>query len=82
MPLKHPSATPWSLTDFVMFPANLHALDRIVRLALGVALFIFGWQAESGSWVAMLRVFALYPLITAFAGWCPIYALLRFQTRR
>lgn len=65
----------------MLLPENLHAADRMGRLALGVAMMILGWR-ESETWALVLRVFAFYPLLTGLAGWCPVYALLRFRTRR
>ncbi len=44
-------------------------------------MLIVGWGSAWGSWTLALRVFALYPLITGLAGWCPVYALLCTGTR-
>ncbi len=61
---------------------NAGTLDRALRVALGLLMLILGWGSDwGGSWTLALRVFALYPLITGLAGWCPIYALLRTGTR-
>ena len=59
---------------------NAGDLDRILRVALGLIMLVVGWGSD-GAWIPALRVFALYPLITGLAGWCPIYALLRTGTR-
>jgi len=69
-------------TIVVMFPGNLHLWDRIARLSLGAAMFVVGWHEQPDAWAMVLRVFAFYPVVTAFAGWCPAYALLRFRTKR
>ena len=61
---------------------NTAPWDRMLRIALGALLMVIGWQADAGVWVVPLRVLALYPLVTGLAGWCPIYALLRFATKR
>lgn len=74
----HRSFPAWKM----LVPVNLHALDRVGRLALGVAMMVFGWQAEASVFAFVLRLFAFYPLVTALAGWCPIYALLRFHTNK
>ncbi len=63
------------------YPKNAGALDRALRVALGLAMLILGWGSDLGSWTPALRVFALYPLFTGLTGWCPIYALLRTGTR-
>ncbi len=62
------------------YPKNAGALDRALRVALGLAMLILGWGSDWGAWTPALRVFALYPLITGLAGWCPVYALLRTNT--
>ncbi len=69
-------------TVVVMFPSNLHLWDRIARLLLGAVMFAVGWYSGPTAWAMALRVFAFYPVVTGLAGWCPIYALLRFRTKR
>ena len=64
------------------YPMNASAWDRALRVVLGLTMLIIGWRSDFGSWSLALRVFALYPLITGVAGWCPIYALLRTGTHR
>ena len=64
------------------FPINAGTWDRVLRVVLGLAMLIIGWGSDSASWGPALRVFALYPLITGIAGWCPVYALLRTGTLR
>ncbi len=64
------------------FPINEGAWDRVFRVALGLLMLIIGWSSESAFWAPALRVFAIYPLITGIAGWCPVYALLRTGTQR
>lgn len=53
---------------------NVGMIDRVVRILLGVALITFaligeGVTAKFG-WVGVI------PLLTAFAGFCPVYTLL------
>lgn len=66
----------------MLVPVNLHVLERLARLALGVAMIVVGWNAEASTFAFFLRLFAFYPLVTAAAGWCPVYALLRFHTNK
>ncbi len=66
----------------MLVPVNLHPLERLGRLALGVAMMVVGWNAEASVFAFVLRLFAFYPLLTSVSGWCPIYALLRFHTNR
>lgn len=63
--------------------ANLAALDRVLRLAGGVAMLYLGWsELLHGVPAIALAVFAWFPLLTGLLGWCPVYALLGFSTRR
>ncbi len=65
-----------------MILKNMSSRERIFRLALGFFMLAVGWLGGPGSVAAALRIFALYPLITGLAGWCPIYTLSRFSSRR
>lgn len=60
---------------------NLAAWEQSVRIAAGVIMLVLGWTLWSTPWMLVLRVLALYPLITGIVGWCPIYALLRLDSR-
>ena len=64
------------------FPMNAGTWDRVLRVVMGLVMLIIGWSSDGGSWAPALRVFALYPLITGIAGWCPVYALLGTGTHR
>jgi len=60
-----------------MFSSNVQLWDRLLRIALGIAMLILGWLGDSEAWAFALRVFGFFPLITGLMGWCPVYALLR-----
>ncbi len=66
----------------MVYPKNTGVRDQALRIALGLLMLIIGWGSEGGYWSLALRVFALYPLITGIAGWCPVYALLRVGTNK
>lgn len=56
---------------------NLATWDRILRIAVGVAMLVAGWtEAVSGVWGIALVVFGWVPLVTGLVGWCPVYALI------
>lgn len=62
---------------------NLSTLDRAVRIVLGVLMLAVGWTGlAEGVWNSALVIFGWVPLVTGAIGWCPIYALLGFSTRR
>lgn len=65
-----------------MILKNMGRWERVLRIALGLFMLAVGWLGDSGSIAAALRIFSLYPLITGLAGWCPIYTLSRFSSRR
>jgi hypothetical protein len=57
--------------------ANVGAIDRILRVLIGIALLAFalkigfpdtGWNAIG--WIGIV------PILTAIVGYCPAYALL------
>ena len=64
-------------------PHNLNRLDRGVRLVLGLVLLGLGFSDLAGGRMAMaLFLFSWVPIVTAFAGWCPVYSLFGFSSRR
>jgi Inner membrane protein YgaP-like, transmembrane domain len=69
------------MTTFMLTFRNLAVWEQVVRIAVGLILLILGWTPWSAPWMSVLRVLALYPLITGTVGWCPIYALLRLDSR-
>lgn len=49
---------------------NLGLVDRLIRLAAGVALVVTGFLIPSIWWVSLV---AVVPLLTAGVGICPLY---------
>ena len=60
---------------------NLGPIDRIVRIAVGLALIAFalGYIAPgtSWSWVGWIGV---VPLVTGLVGMCPLYSIFGINT--
>ena len=60
---------------------NVGALDRIVRVVIGLGLigFALGYLAPGSSyhWLGWVGVI---PLVTAAAGSCPLYSLIGLST--
>jgi hypothetical protein len=53
-------------------------LDRGVRIVLGLALLaVFFTASGPARWLGLV---GLVPLVTAAAGYCPLYALLGIST--
>lgn len=61
---------------------NVAAGERAVRLAVGAAILLGGWAVAHGGVAMALRLLAIYPLVTAVLGWCPLKALRLRSSRR
>lgn len=53
---------------------NVGMIDRVMRVLLGVTLLTFAIIGEGV--VAKVSWIGVIPLLTAFAGFCPLYTLL------
>lgn len=63
-----------------MFKHNVGTADRMIRVALGLALLAFFVLSESSArWVGLVGI---VPLLTGTLGTCPLYTLLGFSTCR
>jgi hypothetical protein len=60
-----------------MFKQNISQLDRIVRIAAGVALIWIGVTTKGALWVALI---GLIPLISGLAGFCLFMHLCKCKT--
>jgi len=54
---------------------NEGTIDRVIRVVAGIA--IIGWGFASHNWWGAVGA---VPLLTGLIGWCPLYALLGFNT--
>ena len=54
---------------------NIGKTDKIIRVVIGVVIILTGLITHSW-WGAV----GLLPLLTSFAGFCPLYTLLKFST--
>ena len=60
--------------------SNIGKTDRIIRIVLAIALFsLFAVLPGNLKWLGLI---GLVPLVTAAAGYCPLYSLLHISTRR
>jgi hypothetical protein len=61
--------------------ANVGPIDRVFRIAIGVALIAYaiplGFSHTGWNWVGWIGVI---PLATAIFGFCPVYTLLGIST--
>ncbi|HEX6819126.1 MAG TPA: DUF2892 domain-containing protein [Ktedonobacterales bacterium] len=63
-----------------MFPQNEGALDRVIRLVLGIGVGVAVFTALTGVWQIVAAIVAAILLLTAAIGFCPIYAVFRMST--
>ena len=66
-----------------IFKVNEARWDRAVRIVLGIAMLALGLGgAIPGTLGFVVAVVGLIPLVTGLVGWCPLYALLKFSTKK
>jgi hypothetical protein len=72
-----------SLLFTAMQITNQALWDRLLRLAIGLAMIYVGWLGSPvGLLGAAMRVFGPIPVITGLLGWDPLYAILGICTLR
>ncbi len=66
-----------------MFKGNVANWDRIARVVLGIILLVLGWGGiVTGGWGVFLKIIGFVPLLTGLLGYCPIYGLLKYGTKK
>jgi len=55
---------------------NIHNIERVIRVVLGLALTSMAFVGPSNLWFLL----GLIPVATGLLGWCPPYALLGIST--
>ena len=59
---------------------NLHPVERVVRILLGVFMLIMAFSADRG--IGAIWGLGIYPFLTGIIGWDPVYYFLNFNTNR
>jgi fatty acid desaturase len=59
---------------------NVGSIDRILRIAFGIAALLFAFFNPLGVTWAWVGYIGVVPLLTAAIGWCPAYTLLGLNT--
>ncbi len=59
-----------------LLPNNEHAIERAIRVVLGLALLAMVFVGPKSMW----GLVGLVPLLTGIVGSCPLYALVGFST--
>ena len=57
-----------------MFTANIHSIDRILRLIIGFVLLALVFVGPQTPWGYL----GLILILTAFINFCPLYAVIGF----
>jgi len=58
--------------------SNESTVDRFLRVVLGLAIGGFFFSTQHPAWALLAAV----PLVTGIVGFCPIYRVLGWSTRR
>lgn len=62
---------------------NESNVDRVIRAVVGVVLLYLGFGgALSGAWAIVADVLGVVMLLTSAVGFCPIYAMFKFGTKK
>jgi hypothetical protein len=59
-----------------LFPRNEHVVDRVIRVALGIALLSLTVVGPHTLW----GLVGLVPLVTGIVGSCPVYRVFGVST--
>jgi Protein of unknown function (DUF2892) len=61
-----------------MFSQNVGSLDKLLRLIIGAGLIslVFLGPKTAFGWIGLI------PILTALAGQCPAYSLLKWRTNK
>jgi len=61
---------------------NLHIIERIIRIIIGVVIAIFYFNGLiTGLAATILGLIAIVAIVTGLIGYCPIYHLLGISTK-
>lgn len=57
--------------------------ERIIRVVAGIVLLVLGWGGiVPGTLGLVFKILGFLPLLTGLVGFCPLYALLKFKTKK
>jgi hypothetical protein len=57
---------------------NVGTVDRILRVVVGLAIASLAFVGPQNLWYLL----GLIPVATGMVGWCPLYSLLKINTRK
>jgi hypothetical protein len=59
---------------------NMAVWDRMIRIIVA-AILIYKWATSGGLWW-IAGIIGIVFILTSFIGYCPLYTLLGFKTRK
>jgi len=63
--------------------ANESTVDRIIRVVLGIVLLVLAYLGTiPGTWQWIAYVVGAILFITGLIGFCPLYLILGFKTKK
>ena len=65
-----------------MFKQNVGRMDRVLRVALGIAMAAIGLFVLKGTTGTLIGIIGLIPLVTGLVGFCPLYLPFKFSTNK
>lgn len=60
--------------------ANVGGIDRVLRIAVGVALVLFALLGPADLTWKWVGYIGIVPILTGLIGWCPAYRLFGLTT--
>lgn len=63
-----------------MFATNVGGIDRILRIAVGVALLAWFFLAPGEGALHYAKLIGIVPLLTGLMQTCPLYSVLGVST--
>ncbi|MDP3263420.1 MAG: DUF2892 domain-containing protein [Tabrizicola sp.] len=63
-----------------MFTTNEGTVDRVVRVAVGLALLVWFYVEQGQGFWHYAKLIGIVPILTGLVGWCPLYTVLGVST--
>jgi hypothetical protein len=63
-----------------MFKTNVGTIDRVLRIAVGVALLAWFFVDQGSGFWHYAKLIGIVPILTALMGSCPLYSVLGLST--
>lgn len=63
-----------------MLKTNVGGIDKILRLAVGVALLVWFFLDQGTGFWHYAKLIGIVPILTALMGSCPLYSILGVST--